>query len=256
MHSLVEPGSQAEQVGRLFLAVLVVLVLPAIPFGTYLIYPFVILTTWFHEMGHGMTSILLGQDFQRLLIFSNGSGLAEFRTYEDTSPFTIAAIAAGGPLAPAMVGSGLIMASAHRRLWRPVLWGFAAAILISVIVYVRSTVGYAVLPLVGALLALLAWKASDGVCRFVLQFLGVLGAMSMLADFDYLFSENTPLGVSDTGQMEAMLLLPHWVWAIVLLAISALMVLGSLKYALNERRLRRRPPKLPANVMQFKRPRR
>ena len=52
MRSIVEPGSQGEQVGRLLLAVIVVIALPALPFGNYLIYPFMILTTWFHEMGH------------------------------------------------------------------------------------------------------------------------------------------------------------------------------------------------------------
>ena len=44
----VRPGSPAEQFGRLMVAGLVVLFLPALPFGTYLAYPFVILTTWFH----------------------------------------------------------------------------------------------------------------------------------------------------------------------------------------------------------------
>ena len=45
MQSLVQPGSQGEQVGRLILAVFVVIALPSLPFGTYLIYPFAILTT-------------------------------------------------------------------------------------------------------------------------------------------------------------------------------------------------------------------
>ena len=31
---------------------------PALPSGAYLIYPFVILTTWFHEMGHGLAALL------------------------------------------------------------------------------------------------------------------------------------------------------------------------------------------------------
>ena len=45
----VRPGSQEEQVGRLILAGVLVLFLPALPFGNFLIWPFVILTTWFHE---------------------------------------------------------------------------------------------------------------------------------------------------------------------------------------------------------------
>lgn len=258
MRSLVAPGSQAEQVGRLMLAVVLVLFLPSLPFGTYLIYPFVILTTWFHEMGHGLVALMMGEEFRQLMIFADGSGVAESTRDPDASVVESAIIAAGGPLGPVLAGAGLIVASAHPKAWRPALWFMAGAILASVIVWVRSPVGYAVLPLVGAGLALVAWKASDGLARFVLQFLGVLGAMSMLADFNYLFTEQVSLGgeqmLSDTGAIEAALFLPHWVWAALILALSASAVGASLKYALSDKR--RLPPprkKLPANVLQFRR---
>lgn len=256
MQPLVRPGSAAEQVGRLFLAVMIILWLPALPFGSYLVYPFMILTTWFHEMGHGMTALLMWQDFEQLQIFADGSGVAQSRLDGDISPFARAAIAAGGPLAPCVVGSGLIVASAHPRAWRPVLWGLVAALFASVIVYVRSPVGYAVLPLVAVGVAGIAWRASPAILRFTLQFLGVLGALSMLRDFDYLFSENVVIGgqamLSDTGQIEAALWLPHWFWAGVIMLICALMVGASLKYALSDRRWQRRPTQRPANVLQFR----
>ena len=72
---MVKPGSQAEHVGRLILAVIVVLALPALPFGNYLTYPFVILTTWFHEMGHGLTAMALGQARGRRPILVGGTML-------------------------------------------------------------------------------------------------------------------------------------------------------------------------------------
>lgn len=256
---MVKPGSQAEQVGRLVLAGFIVIALPSLPLGTYLIYPFAILTTWFHEMGHGLTAMMLGQDFQRLMIFADGSGVAESLVANDLSPFARAAIAAGGPLAPSFVGAALILASAHERMWRPALWVMAGLIFASVIVYVRSVTGYAVLPLVAAGLALIAWKASPGINRFALQFLGLLGALSMLRDFNYLFTERAVIGgqsmLSDTGQMEASLVLPYWFWAALIIAICALMVGASFKYALSDkRRIGSKPkPKLPANVLQFKR---
>ncbi len=260
MHSIVEPGSQGEQVGRLLLAVIVVIALPALPFGNYLIYPFMILTTWFHEMGHGLTAELMGQDFQRLVIYSNGSGVAESLVAADVSRLTEAAIAAGGPLAPSFVGAGLILASAHQKLWRATLVAMAVAIFASVIIYVRSEVGVAVLPLVGALLVVIAWRANDGFARFSLQFLGVLGAMSMLRDFDYLFTEQAVIGgqriLSDTGQIEAALLLPHWVWAAIIILFSGLLTGFSLKYALSENRLLPPRRKLPKNVLQFRTPKR
>lgn len=251
----VTPGSQAEQVGRLILAGFVVVALPALPLGNYLVYPFMILTTWFHEMGHGLAALMLGQDFERLLIYPDGSGVAESMVRSDISPFARAAIAAGGPLAPTLVGAALILASAHERLWRPALWAMAGLILASVIIYVRSVAGYAVLPLIGAVFAVIAWRAPAGFVRFTLQFLGILGAMSMLRDWDYLFTEEAVIGgeamLSDTGQIEAALLLPHWVWAALILLTSAVTIGASLRYALSEKR-RKPPPRLPANVLQFK----
>ncbi|MBI1403187.1 MAG: M50 family peptidase [Porphyrobacter sp.] len=257
MRSLTRPGSQAEQAGRLVLAGLVVVMLPALPLGQYLIYPFVILTTWFHEMGHGLTALAAGQDFHQLMIFANGSGVAESRLAPDAPRLARAAIAAGGPLAPCLVGALLILASAHARLWRPVLWLVAGAILASVAIWVRSPVGYTMLPLVAGVLALAAWRAGPGLARFTLQFLGVLASMSMLRDFHYLFTRQAVIGgqtvLSDTGQIAAVTGWPHWLWAAAILAVSALMVGAALKYALAERRLRKPPRKPPANVLQFRR---
>ena len=257
MQPLVTPGSQDEAIGRLVVAGLVVTMLPALPFGAYLIYPFAILTTWFHEMGHGLTAMLLGQHFEQLMIFPNGSGLAESQVSGEASRFTHAAIAAGGPIAPSAVGALLIVASAHPKAWRPVLWLSSAVILGSVLIWVRSLTGLWVLPLVAAILALIAWRASPGFARFSLQFLGVLGAMSMLRDFNYLFTEQGMVDgrpmMSDTGQIEAALGLPHWFWAGLILLLSGVMVGAALKYALAEHRLRPPPRKLPANVLQFKR---
>lgn len=214
----------------------------------------------YHEMGHGLTAMALGQQFEQLMIFPSGSGVAQYRVDGDASALTLAAIAAGGPIAPSLVGAGLIAASAHPKAWRPVLWLATALILASVIIWVRSPVGYFVLPLVAVFLALVAWRASPGAARFTLQFLGLLGALSMLRDFNYLFTDRAVINgqaiLSDTGQIAAVLGLAHWFWAVVILLICGLTVGAALKYALAENRLRPPPPKLPANVLQFRRTRR
>jgi hypothetical protein len=254
---LVTPGSQGEAIGRLVVAGLVVTMLPALPFGAYLIYPFVMLTTWFHEMGHGLAALLMGQHFEQLLIFANGSGVAQSAIDPAASRFVNAGIAAGGPLAPSAVGALLIIASAHPRAWRAVLWLCAAAIIASTAVWVRSPTGLWALPLVAAIIALVAWRGSPAWQRFALQFLGMLGAMSMLRDWNYLFAENAVIEgqamLSDTGAIEASLGLPHWLWAGLILLVSGAMVGGALKYALAEHRLRPPPRKRPANVLQFRR---
>lgn len=233
----VRPGSQEEQVGRLILAGVLVMALPALPFGTYLIWPFVILTTWFHEMGHGLTALLTGNAFDMLVINADGSGYASSRTALDGSGLDRALIAMGGPLGPSVIGALLILASAARKYWRPALYALAGVLAISSVIWVRSVVGITVLPLIAAGLAFLAWRGSRNLQLFVLQFLGVLAALSMFNDMDYLFSESAMVGgrpmLSDTGAIEAELFLPHWVWALVIMCLSGLMIGASLKYALN-----------------------
>jgi hypothetical protein len=257
MQALVKPGSQGEAIGRLVVAGLVVAMLPALPFGEYLAYPFFILTTWFHEMGHGLTALALGQHFEQLVIFPNGSGVAANQLAGDAPRFFQAVIAAGGPIAPAAAGAGLIVASAHPRAWRPVLALVAAAILASTVIWVRSATGWWALPLAAAIIGLAAWRGSPAFLRFSLQFLGLMGALSALSDWRYLFTEQVVLGgqamLSDTGAIAAVLGLPHWLWAGVLLLIAASLTGAALKYALAEKRLRPPPPKLPANVLQFRR---
>lgn len=233
----VRPGSQEEQVGRLILAGVLVMFLPAVPLGNYLIWPFVILTTWFHEMGHGLTAILTGNAFDELVIYADGSGYASSRTAMDGGGLSRALIALGDPLGPSVMGALLILASSARKYWKPALVLLAGALALSTVIWVRSAVGVIVLPLIAAALGLLAWKGPRGLQLFALQFMGVLAALSMFNDMDYLFSESAVIGgqvmLSDTGAIEAELLLPHWIWATLIVVLSGLMIGWSLKYALN-----------------------
>ncbi len=234
--SLVRPGSQEEQVGRLILAAVLVTALPALPLGNYVMYPFVLLSTWYHEMGHGLAALATGSGFEHLVINADGSGYAQSSTATDASGFTRAFIAMGGPLGPSMMGALLILASSAHRYWKPALLALAAALALSTLIWVRSMVGWAVLPALALGIGWLALRGRPAWQLFALQFLGVLGALSMFADWNYLFSESGVVGgqamLSDTGAMEAELWLPHWLWAVLIIGLSGLMVGASLRYAL------------------------
>ncbi len=235
--TLTRPGSVQEQTGRLFLAAVLVVALPSLPLGNYILYPFTILTTWFHEMGHGLTAMVLGHDFERLVILPTGSGYAESTVFS-SSRFDRAMIAAGGPLGPSIIGSVLILASGRQKFWRPALYALTGALALSTVIWVRSPVGLIVLPLIALLLVAIAQRAAAGIVRFSLQFMGVLAAMSMFRDWDYLFSQSANIGgqimLSDTGAMAEALMLPHWFWAGSIILVSAGMILASLKFALAE----------------------
>jgi hypothetical protein len=196
--------------------------------GSLLLYPFTILATWFHEMGHGIAAMLTGRGFERLLIFADGSGVAQSLGPADGYGVTDALIAASGPLGPAIAGALLIVASRSPAATRNALAVLGAALVASTLIWVRSPTGWLVLPTLGIAIALLALRGSEPWRRFVIQLLGVQAAISAWQQFDYLFSPGGLVGGelrrSDTGAIADVLLLPYWFWgAIISGAILALM---------------------------------
>ncbi|MXO91645.1 M50 family metallopeptidase [Pontixanthobacter aquaemixtae] len=218
--------------GWLALAALAVIILPKLPLGNYITYPFFILTTWFHEMGHGLTAILLGLDFYELVIFANGNGYAMTGSPPGTWPVTEALVSAGGPLGPAIAGSLMILASTKENMRRLALTALGGVIIITTAIWVRSVVGWAVLLPTAVLILFIAQKGSEAVSRFAVQFLGIHAAVSMFGQWGYLFSTGAVIGGvhqnSDTGAIAEELLLAHWFWAGAIIAAAALMLGASL----------------------------
>lgn len=233
--------SRKDHLRYLGLAAFALFILPAVPFGDLILYPFMILGTWFHEMGHGLAAMLMGFDFHRLILLPDGSGFAQYTSAEDSGSFRHAFVAASGPMGPAIVGSLLILASPHEKLWKPVLFTLAAVIALSTAIWVRSTIGWIILPGIAFLLAVIAAKGPPEMDRFSLQFIGLGAALSMFQQWDYLMIEGAVINgrqqLSDTGAIEAYLLLPHWFWAILIVLVAAAMIGASLVYALSDKRI-------------------
>lgn len=196
--------------------------------GGLALYPFTILATWFHEMGHGVAAMLAGRGFERLLIFSDGSGFAESLGPVDGYRLTDALIAASGPLGPGIAGALLIIASRSPAATRKALAVLGAALIASTLIWVRSLTGWLVLPALGSAILLLAWRGSVPWQSFVIQLLGVQACISVWRQFDYLFSPGGSVGGqlqrSDTGAIADVLILPYWFWgAAISVAILALL---------------------------------
>ena len=104
-----------------------------VPYGRLVLYPFTLLSTWVHEMGHGLTALFLGGRFERLDIYADASGLA----YSYVLPGARGAlVAAGGLLAPPFVGMAMLMFG--RRAARPLLMGLATAMVVSLALWVSE----------------------------------------------------------------------------------------------------------------------
>lgn len=222
-----EPPPELERMGLNWLigAAIATIVLWQFPAGDYILYPFTILATWFHEMGHGLMALMLGGNFQKLQIFSNGSGVATYSISSSWGSIGPALVAAAGPMGPPIAGAVLILASRSFKtasLSLKILGGF---LLFSTLVWVRSWFGLIAVPLLGLIILAIAIKTPRWVQGFAIQFLGVQACVSTYHQLNYLFSYSAgSLGLSDTAQMERYLFLPYWFWG-GLMAIASLVIL-------------------------------
>ncbi|HYD11894.1 MAG TPA: M50 family metallopeptidase [Allosphingosinicella sp.] len=230
------PGRLTDQAQRHRITLLLGIALVSIllwqtSLGSLLLYPFTILATWFHEMGHGLVALLAGRGFERLLVFADGSGVAVSLRPADGYGLIDALVAAGGPLGPGIAGALLIIASRSPAATRYAMGVLGAALILSTLIWVRSLTGWLVLPALGIAIGLLAWRGSPSWQGFAIQLLGVQACISVWRQFDYLFSPGGHVGGqlqrSDTGAIADVLLLPFWFWgAAISAAILALLGLS------------------------------
>jgi hypothetical protein len=223
-----EAPSELERMGLTWLiaAAIATILLWQVPGGDYILYPFTILATWFHEMGHGLMALLLGGQFQKLEIFNNGSGVATYRIALSLGPIGPGIVAAAGPMGPPIAGAALILASRSFKVASLSLKLLGGFLLLSTLIWVRSAFGFVAIPLLGLIILGIALKAPHWMQGFAIQFLGVQACVSTYHQLDYLFSYSAgSLGLADTAQMQKYLLLPYWFWG-GLMAIASLVILA------------------------------
>ncbi|MEM9923113.1 MAG: M50 family metallopeptidase [Cyanobacteria bacterium P01_D01_bin.50] len=225
-------NSEVDRIGIWWLigAAVATILLWQVQYGDYILYPFSILATWFHEMGHGLAAILLGGNFQQLQISADGSGVAQYSAR--FGPIARALVAAAGPMGPPIAGAIFILASRSFKTANISLKILGGFLLFSVLIWVRSIFGIVAILLLGLIILLIGLKASRWFQGFSIQFLGVQACISTYHQLDYLFSRTAgPLGLSDTGQIQQQLFLPYWFWGGVMAIASLLILVQSLRIA-------------------------
>ncbi len=230
-------NSSVDRIGIWWLlgAAVVTVLLWQIPYGGYVLYPFSILATWFHEMGHGLAAIFLGGNFIQLKISADGSGVAYHSGRLFLGPIGRALVAAAGLMGPPIAGAILILASRSFKtasISLKILGGF---LLFSVLVWVRSLFGIVAITLLGLIILAVGFKGNRWFQGLSIQFLGVQACISTYHQLDYLFTPTAgPLGVSDTGQIQRQLLLPYWFWGGIIAIASLIILVQSLRMAYKE----------------------
>jgi hypothetical protein len=211
-------------------ALTLVLVDRLVPYGRLVLYPFTLLTTWVHEMGHGLTAILVGGRFSHLEIFADASGVAHSSHAEGTAS---ALVALGGLLAPPLTGALLLAFARGPRRAKLGLVLLGLGLLASCALLVRSTVGLVAMPLVAALLLFVARYGDGREGLFLVQLVALSFALDTLGrGLSYLFMDSVLIEghemTSDIGAVAQGLGGPRLLYSLLVAGLSLVLVLVGL----------------------------
>ena len=189
--------------------------------------PLSLLSTVVHELGHGVTALLLGGDLHRLYVWPDGSGVAQYSG--NFGRFARASTAAGGLLGPPIAALFLFLASRNAPSARRALAVFALLLMVSLLLWVRNLFGLFFIAALSAAMVLVLWKGGARGAQLLTAFLAMQLSLSVFSRADYLFTASAQtaqgLAPSDTAQIAEALLLPYWLWG-ALIAASSLVILG------------------------------
>jgi hypothetical protein len=207
----------------LWIAAAVSLALSLLPGGQWVLYPFKLFTTWVHECGHAMMTILVGGRVTSITIQPDTSGLTE--SFAPIGRVTRAWIASAGYLGASLVGCLLMAATRIERWSRAILWSIGAFMLLTLVIWMRNLFGIVVVLAWGLALIALARRATGQATGFVLSLLAIQVALDAVYDIRVLFLVH---GASDAETMASLFLLPAWFWASLWMLTSVGLLAGTI----------------------------
>jgi hypothetical protein len=183
------------------------------------LYPFRLFTTWVHEGGHAVATVLVGGHVSSIVIRPDASGVTS-SLIPDTR-VRRGVVASAGYCGAALVGCLLIAATRVERRAHAILGGIGACMLLTLLLWVRNPFGAVVVLAWGAAFLALAWRGLGRAAQFLVGLLAVQVALNAVYDIRVLYLVDGP---SDAVTMAALFLLPAWLWATawMLLAVGML----------------------------------
>ncbi|MCB9679915.1 MAG: M50 family metallopeptidase [Alphaproteobacteria bacterium] len=218
----------------LIASVVVTFVLYQVPYGHEIGRPLVWLSTLAHELGHGITALLVGGRFGKLVMYADASGVAWTSA---SGAWREGLVAAGGLVGPAVVAALCFLAGRSDKGARFGLSLASAFLLVAAVAWVRNPFGIAFVTGLSLVLAMGAYRLPPAGSRFFVVFLGVQLSLSVFARSDYLFTPTarTAEGVmaSDVAKMAEVLWLPYWFWGAACGAFSLVVLVFGLWVSLS-----------------------
>lgn len=177
-------------------------------------------STLFHELGHGIATLLVGGHFESVAIQWDASG--ETASMVEPGRLRQAFVAAGGLVGPSIAAAGLFWsARGSDRKLRATTVVLGLALCLIGLFTARSLWALIFTLGLGPVLLIAAKKFSRGALEAATVFIGVQLGLSVFTRSGYLFTEwagpNLP---SDVANIAEQLFLPFWFWGLVCGGIS------------------------------------
>jgi hypothetical protein len=202
--------------------------------------PVMFLSTWSHELGHGLGAMMTGGEFYKLTIYPNFSGLAQTASL---STFSRAATVIVGLMGPTILGVIMIFMTRALSAYRFTLLLLAALLALSLF---RAADGFTFITLSvsAGLFALAGWRLPHRVLLYVTTIIAIALCLNALTSFGYFFIGGGEVGGrlyrSDTGVLADLWFGPHWLWGLLLAFFSILILFSGV--ILSDRWARKRSP--------------
>jgi hypothetical protein len=225
----------------IFIIAIVVIAIWQLPYLGWVQYPFILLGTWFHEMGHGVASLIVGGTFEFLEIYKNGGGLAYANLGNSYLPSSLAKaiMAAGGLLGPAIIGAIFIAAAKYHKSSMILLRLLVGVIILSLLLWIRSFWGLIVMSAYVFVLLGIMYLKNRKLEVITILFLGLQCILSTYLQIDYLFTKqfqrNGVVQISDTQAIAENTFGFYWLWALVIMFFSGIILWKSFKFYFNRK---------------------
>ena len=227
----IEELSTQQTLNLIGLAALTALLISTIPIINLLDYPFRLLLTIIHELGHGSAAIVSGGDFQNFLITPNGSGLAY------TAGGWRFVVIPAGYLSVALFAALLISLGRSHRWSRLALGLIGAAMLGMSLWFGRpgeitfQAIGASALTILtgvilGAVFLRVALRAAPGAIIFFIHLVAIKAGFTAFADLFGLVGISTRLrgAPTDAQSMAQLTGIPAVIWAVIWIIMASFII--------------------------------
>lgn len=170
----------------LLVAILAMVICLNIRYLRYILYPFMIFSTWVHEMCHGLAALLTGGGIKEFFVYPDGGGLAY--TWTTGENWKRVFVASAGYVGTALLGGILLLFRRTHRGPTIGLIGIACAILLSVAMYVRNGFAIGILIVMAVILLLCTWKLKARLVAYLYSFLAATCSFNAFTTIKYLFA--------------------------------------------------------------------